>query len=261
MISPELFALTLKELFLHYATLRGESSSNRIPLTPRAQKVWYGYLSKHLNDEQFERAIDQAILKCPFIPTPEQLVEMAGAGEKHQAFAMWQRIDDARKQFPTAPDSWREYNTLVEQMALDVVANKSLQTLGGLRALNGLSDRDLQFTRDKFLELYALFAAQRDELEQEEKRSVIQKLEGLAAQPALSPASEPLIDISEKLQEMKQKLATGFAMEPLVGIPAPGTAQEYAEIARAEVHRTRTIERQMQEGEGRLDSQDDAADF
>ncbi len=215
MLDKEVFATLLQEL----------ASYHKKEITPFVQRVWYkrlGYLTK----EQFEQAIESAFVYCDFMPTPERVAELAGAGQKLYVLEQWERIEQGRKRYCYAPDSTKEYNELIASLDLDVVALKTLRLLGGLITLSRLSDQDIKWTRDKFIEYYQLWDARRDELVEE-----AEEIKALKAEPerlSLPPCSVEELPqaLSDRLQELTERRT--FSVPPQKGV---GTTEEYQAIA------------------------------
>ncbi len=224
MLDKKIFATQLGELAAYH---------NR-KISAFVQRVWYKHLG-HLTTEQFERAVETALTKCEFMPTPEQLAEFAGTGQKIQILDHWQRIEQGRKSFPTTPDAVKDYDNLISSLNLDPVALKALKTLGGLGALSRLGDQDIKWSRDRFIEYYQLFDSQRDQLELEAQ--AIQALKATAEKPALPPSTAD----SEALATLGASPVPEFVLQDLQAIsdkmtlPSPakavGTQREYKAIA------------------------------
>jgi hypothetical protein len=235
MLDKEVFATLLDELAAYH----------KKDISPFVQRVFYKHLSQSLNTAQFEQAIEMAFIKCKSMPTPEEIAELAGTGQKIHILDQWQRIEQGRKAFPTAPDATKEYGQLISSLKLDAVALKALKTLGGLSALSRLSDQDIKWSRQQFIEYYQLFDSQRDQLELEAE--AIRALAATAEKPALPPSSaEPIPEeVAIEMQSLIGKMSQKMTMpEP---VKAVGTAEEYQAIAKELVNSWRTSGQLSQE--------------
>jgi len=222
MLDKKVFATQLGELAAYH---------NR-RISAFVQKIWYKRLS-HLTTEQFEQAVETAFIKCGSMPTPEQLAEFAGTGQKICILDQWERIDQGRKAFPTAPSVTKEYDQLMSSLNLDPVALKALKVLGGLSALSRLGDQDIKWTRDRFIEYYQLWDSQREQLEVEAQE--VKALAAATEKLALPPSSvEPMpAEVKLVMQSLVEKTTEEVVQKMTMPEPAKGvgTAEEYQAIA------------------------------
>lgn len=197
MLDKKIFSTQLNELAAYH---------NR-PLSDFVERVWYKHLSKNLTTEQFERAIEVAFVKCSFMPTPEQLCEFGGGGQKSDILAQWERINEGRKSFCFAPGDTKGYDRHLDSLNLDSVALKALRLLGGLSSLSNLNDSDIKWTREKFVEYYQLWEPKRSQLEEE--MQVEATLKASREIPSLPPSSLAPIpeDLSAAISRLTQKVA------------------------------------------------------
>lgn len=197
MLDKKVFSTQLNELAAYH---------NR-PLSEFVERVWYKHLSKNLTTEQFEQAIEVAFVKCAFMPTPEQICEFGGGGQKSQILAQWERINEGRKSFCFAPGDTKGYDRHIDSLNLDSVALKALRLLGGLSALSNLNDSDIKWTREKFVEYYQLWEPKRSQLEDELQAEAA--LKASREIPSLPPSSlAPIPEhLSTAIDRLTQKVA------------------------------------------------------
>jgi hypothetical protein len=227
MLDKEIFATQIGELAAYH----------KKDISSFVQRIWYKHLSQSLSTAQFEQAIELAFVKCNFMPTPEQLVEFGGSGQKTKILSQWERIDQGRKAFSAAPCDVKGYDQLMEAMNLDPVAFKALKVLGGIVALSKLNDQDIRWTRERFVEYYQLWDSQRNQLELEAE--AFEAIKASQETPALPPAS--VASIPDNLKQQIEGLESKRPMPQLVPVlnsdGTPATAEEYQAIAQAVIRR------------------------
>jgi len=222
MLDKEFFATQLGELAAYF----------KRDMTPLVHRVFYKNLQQ-LTEAEFEKAVETAIARCNFMPTPEQLAEFGNGGNKARILEQWERIDQGRKAFPTAPSVTKEYDQLMSSLNLDPVALKVLKVLGGLSALSRLGDQDIKWTRDRFIEYYQLWDSQREQLEVEAQE--VKALAAAVEKLALPPSSvEPMpAEVKLVMQSLVEKTTEEVVQKMTMPEPAKGvrTAEEYQAIA------------------------------
>lgn len=214
MLNKKIFSAQLNELAAYH---------NRT-MSDFVERVWYKHLSKNLTTEQFEQAIEAALVRCEFMPTPEQLCEFGGGGQKPKILAQWERINEGRKSFCFAPGDTKGYDRHIDSLELDSVALKALRLLGGLSALSNLNDSDIKWTREKFVEYYQLWEPKRSQLEEEAE--VDAALKASREIPSLPPSSLAPIpeDLSAEIGKLAQKVAIPKTEKVVVGSAEENTA-------------------------------------
>jgi|GEM_PF-6304514 len=204
-------------------------------LLDQVESIWREYLDSELDSAGFVKAVKTAIIKCPVHrpPTAEQLAEFGNGGMKTRILNQWERIDQGRKGFPKVPCAQKEFDQLMASLNLDAVALKVLKLLGGLSALSQLSEQDIKWSRDRFIEYYQLWYSQQDqlELEAQEIRMLAAATQGKLALPPSSVEQMP--EIPEFVMETMDSLYEKTAMSAPVKRAAVGTPEEYQTIAKS----------------------------
>lgn len=108
--------------------------------TPFVQRTWYKHLSDRLSTEEFMEAVAQAVIRCQFMPTPEQLVELIKGNEEGQALVAWQQCLLAAA---------RSDRTIID--SLSPQGKFALTAIGGVGGLGRAEEERHSWLRKEFL--------------------------------------------------------------------------------------------------------------
>jgi hypothetical protein len=123
MLNQQLFMQAMEQFMAYYGKSLIE---NKL-----AYQAWYKYLSKHLTDEDFVRALEIAIEKFEFMPSPEKLVEAVKGSQEALAYEEWNLCTHAVK------------IGSAENLLLSAQAEKALSCVGGFHYLTTIETQKL----------------------------------------------------------------------------------------------------------------------
>ncbi|HLP91432.1 MAG TPA: hypothetical protein VK184_22970 [Nostocaceae cyanobacterium] len=113
-------------------------------LTQEAIAIWYEYLSKELNDEEWEKVVKDAMITCRFMPVPIEMVEKINSGKEVKARMDWQYIRKA-----AASD-----NPMEKLVYLSGRAKTALYCIGGISAVAQAESYQLTQLEKTFVAVY-----------------------------------------------------------------------------------------------------------
>lgn len=134
MLDKQVFSAGISHLQAYY--------SRTIP--DFAQRVWYKHFAQQLTTEQFQQAIEAAIVHKTHLPTPEEMVQMVRGDDKQLAIREWDLCLEAI----------RRGHYSLEAVGVSEVGEQAIQSVGGLRSV-GLSQQDqLTWLKKDFIEAW-----------------------------------------------------------------------------------------------------------
>ncbi|MGL5879185.1 MAG: hypothetical protein ACRC2V_15615 [Xenococcaceae cyanobacterium] len=115
MLNQSLFMDAMEDFMAYYGKSLVE---NKL-----AYQAWYKYLSKHLTDDNLVSALEVAIEKFEFMPSPQKLIEAIKGSQETLAYEEWSKCVHAA----TRNDA--------ENLVLSSHAEKALSSMGGIKRL------------------------------------------------------------------------------------------------------------------------------
>lgn len=108
--------------------------------TPFAWKVWYKHLSARLTTQQFQEAVERAIVSRQFMPTPEELVECVKGNSEAISLQEWDKCLAASASGQS-----------VDSLELSPSGKFALRAIGGLQQLGQSEMSEHKWIRKEFM--------------------------------------------------------------------------------------------------------------
>lgn len=100
----------------------------------------YWEIFKGYDDDQFSHAVKQYLIRGKFFPKPVELIELIDGDQNQVAAEAWEVVLKGLR------DS--------QNVVFSPEINRTVEMLGGAEYLGRMHERDLEFKRNQFMEIY-----------------------------------------------------------------------------------------------------------
>lgn len=129
MVNPQVFSSGIAYLEAYYKRELGEF----------AKGVWYKHISQYLTTEQFQNAVEAAIIHKSFLPTPDELVQLVQGTDDQLAGKEWELCLVAAQRGS------------LEGIDVSDAAKQALRAIGGVSGLGYANEDRLPWLKKDFL--------------------------------------------------------------------------------------------------------------
>lgn len=130
-IEPQVFAELLGELEVYY---------NKSEFSLYIKRIFFEYLNYHLSTEEFIAAVKQVIISKPFMPSPQELVEVIKGNAETLALQEWNLCVKAAAS-----------NDTDVKARLSPQGQSALYTVGGVFKLGQATEQELHWIKKEFV--------------------------------------------------------------------------------------------------------------
>lgn len=112
-------------------------------LTPFVKRIWFKHLNERLSTEELIAAVEQIIVSKPFMPSPQELVEVVKGDAETNALQEWDLCMKAAA---------RDDREML--LGLSSQGRSALHLVGGLYKLGMANEEDLRWLKKEFISVW-----------------------------------------------------------------------------------------------------------